>query len=227
MSGTANKILLGLFLLHYLQRTLVYPFLIRGGKPTPAFLVFLAFTFCMYNGFLQVQCSAAVNHHLNGWFNFLFLWLISKGRYLTRHAVYSDDWLYDPRFIAGVIIFLIGMYINIKSDSTLRNLRKPGTLVDFTAKYESLTLCCVHGPGETGYKVPKGGMFEYVSGANFFGEILEWCGYALAAWSIIPFAFAFFTFSNTGPRGKQHHEWYLKKFNGYPKNRKAVIPFIW
>lgn len=70
-------------------------------------------------------------------------------------------------------------------------------------------------------------MFEYVSGANFFGEIVEWSGFALAAWSIVPLAFAFFTFSNTGPRGHQHHQWYLKKFNDYPKHRKGVIPFVW
>ena len=28
-----------------------------------------------------------------------------------------------------------------------------------------------------------GGMFEFVSGANFFGEILEWTGFAVASWS--------------------------------------------
>ena len=27
-------------------------------------------------------------------------------------------------------------------------------------------------------------MFEYVSGANFFGEILEWTGFAVACWSL-------------------------------------------
>ncbi|RYG55129.1 hypothetical protein EON66_06025 [archaeon] len=44
----------------------------------------------------------------------------------------------------------------------------------------------------------QGGLFELVSGANFFGEILEWAGFALAAWSLPTFAFAFFTFCNTG-----------------------------
>jgi hypothetical protein len=41
-------------------------------------------------------------------------------------------------------------------------------------------------------------------------------------------AFAFFTFCNIGPRGAQHHAFYLEKFkDSYPAARKAVIPFLW
>lgn len=50
-----------------------------------------------------------------------------------------------------------------------------------------------------------GGLFEYVSGANFFAEILEWSGFALACWSYPAFTYAFFTVCNIGPRACQHH----------------------
>lgn len=70
-------------------------------------------------------------------------------------------------------------------------------------------------------------MFEYVSAANFFGEILEWLGYAIASWSLAGFAFFWFTFCNLGPRGVHHHSDYIKKFPDYPPSRKALIPFIW
>ncbi len=70
--------------------------------------------------------------------------------------------LLSPRFIIGTTLFLAGAAINIQADSILRGLR---------------------GPGETGYKIPAGGAFDYVSGANFFGEIVEWTGYAIAAGS--------------------------------------------
>lgn len=50
-----------------------------------------------------------------------------------------------------------------------------------------------------------GGMFELVSGANFLGEITEWCGYALAVGSFPTFAFAFFTICSIGPRAYHHH----------------------
>merc|ERR1711991_910738 len=63
--------------------------------------------------------------------------------------VRSDAQLRNPVFYLGVAMFLCGMVTNIHSDGILRNLRKPG---------------------ETGYKIPRGGLFEYVSGANFAAE---------------------------------------------------------
>ncbi|ETN85485.1 3-oxo-5-alpha-steroid 4-dehydrogenase [Necator americanus] len=110
-----------------------------------------------------------------------------------------------PLSYIGIGIFALGMYINMQSDSILRNLRRPG---------------------ESGYKIPRGGMFEYVSGANFLGEMIEWTGYAIASGSLPAIAFAIFTASNIGPRAIHHHQWYLSKFPDYPKNRKAVIPFL-
>ncbi|XP_034512993.1 3-oxo-5-alpha-steroid 4-dehydrogenase 1 isoform X2 [Ailuropoda melanoleuca] len=154
-----NRILLAMFLVHYAQRSLIFPFLIRGGKPVPLLTFVLASMFCVYNGYLQ-------------------------SRYLSQHAVYADDWVTDPRFLVGFCLWLIGMLVNIHSDHILRNLRKPG---------------------ETGYKIPRGGLFEYVTAANYFGEVVEWCGYGLASWSIQGWAFAFFTFCILLTRAQQHH----------------------
>ena len=61
-----------------------------------------------------------------------------QARYLTKYAHYEKSYLSSPRFVCGVIIFLIGMAINIHSDHILRNLRKPG---------------------ETGYRIPRGRLF--------------------------------------------------------------------
>jgi 3-oxo-5-alpha-steroid 4-dehydrogenase 1 len=42
------------FLTHYSYRCIVYPLLIRGGKPTPVVIMLMAFAFCCLNGYLQV-----------------------------------------------------------------------------------------------------------------------------------------------------------------------------
>jgi 3-oxo-5-alpha-steroid 4-dehydrogenase 1 len=52
---------------------------------------------------------------------------------------------------------------------------------------------------------PVGGLFEYVSGANFFGEITEWAGFALAAHSVHSASFAIFTLIVLASRAFAHH----------------------
>ncbi|XP_067111895.1 3-oxo-5-alpha-steroid 4-dehydrogenase 1 isoform X1 [Osmerus mordax] len=175
-----NQLLLAMYFCHYVQRSLIYPFLIRGGKSTPFLSFILAFVFCVYNGYMQV-------------------------RYLSHYAHYTADWIIHPCFILGSALWLVGWLVNIHSDHILRNLRKPG---------------------ETGYKIPRGGLFEYVSGANFFGEITEWAGFALAGQSIHSTSFAVFTLIVLSSRAVAHHRWYLTKFEDYPKSRKALIPFV-
>uniref|UniRef100_H3C8C0 3-oxo-5-alpha-steroid 4-dehydrogenase C-terminal domain-containing protein n=1 Tax=Tetraodon nigroviridis TaxID=99883 RepID=H3C8C0_TETNG len=105
----------------------------------------------------------------------------------------------------GSVLWFIGWLVNIHSDHILRNLRQPG---------------------ESGYKIPTGGMFEYVSGANFLGEITEWVGFALAGHSVHSVAFAIFTAVVLASRAVAHHKWYLVKFENYPKKRRALIPFL-
>jgi 3-oxo-5-alpha-steroid 4-dehydrogenase 1 len=131
-----------------------------------------------------------------------------QGRSLTHFRTFEPGYWREPNFVLGVAAFFIGMGINLHSDTVLLRLRK--------------------GPDDKGYYIPTGGMFHYVSGANFFGEILEWAGWALATWSLPAAAFALFTFCNIGPRGAQHHAWYKSKFGDkYPRRRKAVIPWLW
>ncbi|KAI1240691.1 hypothetical protein IHE44_0009128 [Lamprotornis superbus] len=113
--------------------------------------------------------------HMDNLWKIMTLYL---GYYLIYCAEYPNDWCTDIRFTSGLLLFLLGMGINIHSDLLLRQLRKPG---------------------EVTYKIPQGGLFTYVSGANYFGEIVEWFGFAIATWSLPAFAFAFFTLCCIGP----------------------------
>jgi hypothetical protein len=81
-------------------------------------------------------------------------------------------------------------------------------------------------PGETGYAIPRGGLFELVSCPNYLGEIVEWIGWAVASASLAGLAFAVYTAANLAPRAIAHHAWYREKFPGYPGSRKALVPFL-
>lgn len=120
-------------------------------------------------------------------------------------ATYPDTWLSDPRFIIGLAIFIIGAGINIWADNTLIALRSGGA---------------------TGYTIPRGGLFNFVSCPNHMGEIIQWSGFALMAWNLPALSFAVWTACNLIPRAISHHKWYRKTFAEYPLERRAVIPAL-
>jgi 3-oxo-5-alpha-steroid 4-dehydrogenase 1 len=130
-----------------------------------------------------------------------------NGRYLfSLSEGYALNWLADSRFITGLALFIIGYVSNRWADQTLLRLRTFG---------------------ETGYKIPYGGLFEWVSCPNYLGEIIEWSGWAIATWSLPGLSFAVWTIANLAPRARAHHAWYKARFPDYPKERKALIPGIW
>lgn len=114
-------------------------------------------------------------------------------------------WLTDPRFLAGAALFAAGFATHLRADALLARLREPG---------------------ETGYKIPRGFLFEQVSCPNYLGEIVQWAGFALAAWSLAGLSFAFWTAANLVPRALTHHRWYSETFPDYPKQRRAIVPRI-
>jgi protein-S-isoprenylcysteine O-methyltransferase Ste14 len=145
---------------------------------------------------LGIPLMAILFNLLNDWVN---------ARWISSVGTYDVSWLLSGRFLVGAALFLGGLALNVASDRTLRNLRAPG---------------------ETGYKIPRGGAFELVTSPNYLGEIVEWTGWAIATWSPAGLAFAVYTFANLAPRALSHHRWYREQFPDYPTGRKAILPFV-
>ena len=80
-----------------------------------------------------------------------------------------------------------------------------------------------NGPG---YHLPNKFLHKYISSPNYFGEIIEWIGWAVLTWSVSGLVFLIWTIANLFPRAIAHHKWYKEKFDDYPENRKAIIPGI-
>ena len=128
--------------------------------------------------------------------------------YLAPDGMYGADWLLSPQFIAGTLLFLAGFTVNIWSDHIIRHLRKDG---------------------DTRHYLPQKGLFNYVTSANYFGEIVEWLGFALLTWSLSGLVFFIWTLANLVPRANATYKRYLKEFpDEMAKNpRKRVIPFLY
>jgi protein-S-isoprenylcysteine O-methyltransferase Ste14 len=134
----------------------------------------------------------------NAYINGMYLFSLSGG--------YPITWLYSPQMLIGLTCFIVGFIINRWADHVLHTLR---------------------GPGEMGYKIPHGGLYRWISCPNYFGETIEWIGWAIATWSLPGLTFAVWTFANLAPRAHAHHKWYHQHFEDYPTQRKAFIPWVW
>ena len=174
---TINTIFISLWILHYFNRTIIYPLRIKTkGKRMP----------------LIIAASALIFNIINGLIN---------GYYLSNTNYLEINYYI---LLLGLIIFFTGLIINVNSDNKLIGLR---------LKNE-----------ENKYVIPNGGLFNYISCPNFFGELIEWLGFAIITLNLCSLSFFIWTFIDLVPRAISHHKWYKDNFKDYPKNRKAIIP---
>jgi protein-S-isoprenylcysteine O-methyltransferase Ste14 len=167
---------------HYAYRALVYPAVRRGGhKPMPLSVIAMGAVFNVGNAYLN-------------------------GRALfTLGPFRSDEWLADPRFLAGTALFVAGFVTHVHSDRVLAQLRAGAS---------------------DGYAVPRRGLHRWVASPNYLGETVQWIGFAIATWSLPALAFAVWTVANLAPRARSHLAWYRANFPDYPEHRRAMLPFV-
>ena len=178
-----------IFEFHYFQRSFIFPFILKGKGQMPIIIMLLSVIWNLMNGYIQG------------------FWLFHLApKYYPE--LYTIDWLYDPRFIIGTIIFITGWIINMHSDHVIRNLRKPG---------------------DTNHYLPKKGLYKYVTSANYLGEITEWFGFAILTWSFAGLLFWWFSCCNLVPRANSIYLKYEQEFpNEFDRKKlKRIIPFIY
>lgn len=180
---TVPVLLASLYLLHYFQRSFVFPLLMRGRSKMPMGIVVMGMIFNTVNAVL------------------IGLWLFR----------YAPAGYYDtaaPHLWTGIALFFAGMVINMQADRIVRHLRKSG---------------------DTKHYIPRGGMFRFVSSANYFGELVEWTGFAVASWSGAGLLFVWWTFANLAPRSAALYRRYETEFGDEFRalKRKRIIPFIY
>lgn len=101
---TSRILVLLPFICHYIYRSFIFPFLLRGKSLMPITIVLMGLVFNTVNASL------------------ISTWCF----YLCPAPFYSYSYFMSPAFIIGSLIFLIGFIANIDSDAYIRRLRKVG-----------------------------------------------------------------------------------------------------
>lgn len=132
--------------------------------------------------------------------------------------------LLDARFLVGVALFCLGFLLSAHSDHILQQLHSPSSAPS------SATVQPVSSGGPDmasgRYRIPLGGAFTVVSSPDLFGQLVEWTGFALAAWTPAGAAFSLLTAAILVPRALAKHAWYRGTFPNYPPERTALIPQV-
>lgn len=183
---TPQAVFVGLFMLHYFQRSFVFPLLMKGKSRMPLAIMAMGILFNVINATLLAAS---------------FFRCALPGKYEP-----ATFWT-NPLPWVGAAIFFIGMAINLHADHVIRNLRKPG---------------------DTRHYLPEKGFYRYVTSANYFGELVEWTGFALLTASPAAWVFVWWTVANLVPRADAIYKRYCEEFGKQAVgNRKRIIPYIY
>lgn len=104
----------------------------------------------------------------------------------------------------GIPIFLLGIAGNFYHHKLLADLRK----------------------NSLDYFIPKGGLFAYVVCPHYLFEIMIWLGIALISRHLVAWLILLFIVFYLTARALRVLKWYHEKFKDFPKDRKAILPFI-
>ena len=217
-SQAPNILFYCLFTLHYLHRGLVTPLAARYSSwRIPVFIPIVNFIA-----------------------NLLFHYLIAD---FIGSACYFPGYLYDPRFLLGLVIFIAGFVLSKMADTYLICLRchpdeRRWGKTDIVGQFLNATGargCCAVSEDKEGaecdnggyYTVPECCLFKVIVNPNYLGEMIQWFGWALATWSLSGFVWWLFSMAALIPRARHNLRWYKRNFDNFPMYRKALIPGIY
>ncbi|KAJ3082686.1 hypothetical protein HK102_001517 [Quaeritorhiza haematococci] len=121
----------------------------------------------------------------------------------------------STRAIAAVSLTAIGLLGNLYHHWLLANLRRPSKK-DAKDGDEKKKV----------YVVPKGGLFEYVACPHYLFEVIGWLGGAIASGTNAAYGGVIMMVVMLSVRSRKTRLWYLEKVEGYPAERKGILPFV-
>lgn len=201
-----NKVLGGLFVIHYLYRAVAFPLIAPSMSPMHVLIWASALGFQLVNA----TCLGS--------------WLAAYGP-VTEAAWEGSVPL--AQFVAGIALFYVGLAANFFHDEELREIRRR------ERRRQDKLVRQQQGGGQGAasvdkhYRIPQAGLFRYVLYPHYLCEWIEWTGFWMAAgWGSAPArAFLVNEVFAMLPRAVNGRKWYVQTF-GEDKIRSkwVVIP---
>ncbi|KAL5504699.1 hypothetical protein ACEPAH_7362 [Sanghuangporus vaninii] len=205
-----------LFLIHYVNRALIYP--LRSPPRSKAHI-------CVPLAALFFQTTSG---------SLLGTYFSSPEAYAFLNSQKFGSAFSRPSFWLGITFWFLGWTGNVLHDEILMDIRRDA----LKKKQELVDKGRAKSSDKPHYGIPRGYLYHYISYPNYFCEWIEWAGFSLAAapfpslsytgftTAYPPWLFFFSLVFVMWSRAYRGHQWYLSKFPDYPKERRAVIPFI-
>ncbi|KAK7420596.1 hypothetical protein QQZ08_010356 [Neonectria magnoliae] len=200
-----NKVLAGLFVIHYSYRAVMFPFLQPSMSPLHLGVWLVAVGFQVLNATCLGSWLAAYGP-------------VTESAWATQSSV--------PQFAVGIIIFYIGLSSNFFHDEELRDIRRREQ-----AQQDRIRRSTGSSTGvDKHYQIPQAGLFRYMLYPHYLSEWVEWAGFWMAAgWGSVPArAFLVNEVFAMVPRAVRGKWWYVERFGEDKVGKKwAVVPGIW
>lgn len=115
--------------------------------------------------------------------------------------------------VAGLVTFVWSSWHQYRCHQILADLRSPGATGNHSTPL---------------YSIPRGDWFELVSSPHYLAEVLIYASLVLFTGGHNPgfFLVLVFTILVLLLSARQAHDWYLSKFENYPK-RCVMFPWMW
>ncbi|KAG8390821.1 hypothetical protein BUALT_Bualt01G0123400 [Buddleja alternifolia] len=193
---------------------------------TPAFLAGVSSFFLFPDGdlrFTLLRSAVTIHffkrlfevlfvHKISGWMDVEAMTTISLSYFLSSSTmIYTQNLMLqlpeptvDLKYV-GVPLFLVGIGGNFYHHYLLSRLRAKG---------------------EKQYKIPQGGLFNLVICPHYLFEILGFFGISCISQTVYSLSFTLGTTFYLMGRSSATRDWYQSKFEDFPKDVKALIPYI-
>lgn len=128
-------------------------------------------------------------------------------------VIYQQAHVASSFYDLGSLIFAIGLYVVGEAGNLFHHV-----LLAQMRESKSST--------SAPYVIPSGGLFEYFVSPHYFCEVIAWFAIAVATGQANAYLLALSMGCYLTSRASKTKEWYIEKFDDFPKDRWCMLPFI-